>query len=89
MTGESRTPVSDELRLAVFRNFGKRRHPNVLCFEIGASPGEIVFSTTAGRNSCYVTEDKDFVYFEMASGTQDRKTPKNGFLKEIGFRQTA
>lgn len=89
MVKASRTPVSNELRLAVFENFRKRRHPNVLSFEIGFNPGEIVFFTTAGRVPCLITEDENFIYLEMDSGTQDRKTPKGEFLREIGFRQVA
>ena len=89
MAEASRTPVSNDLRLAVFTNFKKRKHPKVLSFEIGTKPGEIIFFTTAGRVPCLVTEDENFIYLEMASGTQDRRTPKGEFLKEIGFIRQA
>ena len=89
MAGMDRTPISDDLRAAVFENFKKRRHRNVLDFKIGSDPGEIIFYTTAGFVPCHITEDKNFIYFEMASGTEDRKTPINEFLKEIGFTPTA
>ena len=80
-----RTPVSDELRQAIFEEFKTKSHPNILKFEIGKKPGEIIFFTTDGYIPCLVTEDERFLYYEMPSGTQDRKMFKSSFLRKIGF----
>lgn len=82
-----RAPVSDELRMAIFRNFQKRKSLKILSFEIGENPGEIIFSTIDGSSPLLITEDDKWIYYEMPSGQEDRRTKKSEFLKEIGFTE--